>query len=56
MNYNHMTNKILGWGLVISVGLAFTEGAIGVPNPDYTLLGLLICFFGIWGGIRLIKS
>lgn len=52
-----MTNQVLGWGMIITVGISFLLGMIGNEEEGtLILLGIAIMFFGIWGGIRLIKS
>lgn len=51
-----MTNALLGWGLVLSVGAAVLGGITNANDDYYMFVGLAYAFFGIWGGIRLIKS
>lgn len=52
-----MRNDILGWGLIIVLALAAVAAANGgASDTDWSVLGLGMYLFGIWGGIRLIKS
>jgi hypothetical protein len=51
-----MRNDILGWGLLLILAIAFLMGAFGVEDDGaYIVMGIGMLFFGIWGGIRLIK-
>ena len=53
-----MKNKTLGWGLIITLAVCFMAGVSTEDIGDnfYFLFGVAIYFFGIWGGINLIKS
>lgn len=53
-----MKNKTLGIGLLISLGVALFAAIIESQSADlgsflYTVSGIGILFFGIWGGIVL---
>jgi len=53
-----MTNKSLGIGLLATVSIAFLLGFAGIETSGEVifLIGLFTMFFGIWGGLRLIKG
>jgi hypothetical protein len=57
-----MTNKIIGKGIFASMGLGILtlifEDVLGYELAEgvYALAGLGMMFFGIWGGVRLIKA
>jgi hypothetical protein len=57
-----MTNKTLGIGLLISLGLAiltvvFEAGMYHETAESlYSLAGIGMLFFGIWGGVRLLSA
>lgn len=51
-----MKNNTLGWGILVAIALAFANELLGGGDDGYMLAGLLYIFFGIWGGIRLVKS
>ena len=53
-----MTNKILGWILIVPLSVLFLSGAFGLYISDgyLALLGAVVIIAGIWAGIRLIKS
>jgi len=56
-----MTNKTLGIGLLTAIGLAFLVGffeefmSYQMVGALEVLVGIVMLFFGIWGGIRLVK-
>ena len=48
--------KIIAWGLVISIGLAFLNGFSGGESDGlYMLAGLGMMVFGIWASVVLFK-
>ena len=53
-----MSNKILGWGILITLAITIFQEMFKVRLSEFDifLLGYTIIFFGIWGGIRLIIS
>jgi len=52
-----MKNNFLGWGLLITLGISFFMGLTGAQSEGFEIiLGLFLFFFGVWGGIRLIKK
>jgi len=57
-----MKNKTLGIGLLVSISIALltaifeTSMTIYTADNLFTLCGIGIIFFGIWGSIKLIKN
>ena len=57
-----MKNKTLGVGLLCTYGITFVIVALEAgmtyytAEGLYTLAGIAMLFFGIWGAIRLINS
>ena len=51
-----MTNTIVGWGLIATVGIAVLGGITDANDTFYMIDGLAMMVFGVWGGIRLIQS
>ena len=56
------TDKLVGWGLIISVILtlftAFVIEPVDMVLADglYTFAGMLLFIFGIWGGYKLLNK
>ena len=51
-----MKNEYLGWGLLATVAITLYGVFIAPENGGLqTLMGFGFLFFGIWGGLRLIK-
>lgn len=47
--------KIIAWGLVVSIGLAFLAGLMDANDSFFTLSGLGLIVFGIWASVVLFK-
>lgn len=48
--------KIIAWGLIISIALAFLNAFIGDYDGLYQLSGLGMVVFGIWSAVVLLKN
>ena len=47
--------KLIAWGLILSIGLAFLNAFMGEVEGLYALAGLGLIVFGIWAAVVLLR-